>query len=70
MGLPLTVDAWRGGSVRTERLLLRAPEARDREAFLDLGSDPVVNHHLGGGQDRATLEATPPRCRRTGPRST
>ena len=60
MGLPLTVDAWPGGSVRTERLLLRAPEARDREAFLDLGSDPVVNHHLGGGQDRATLEATLP----------
>ena len=50
----------RAGSVRTERLLLRAPEARDREEFLDLGSDPVVNHHLGGGQDRATLEATLP----------
>ncbi|WP_457191560.1 GNAT family N-acetyltransferase [Nocardioides sp. P5_E3] len=60
MGLPLTVDAWPGGSVRTERLLLRAPEARDRGEFLALGSDPVVNHHLGGGQDRVTLEATLP----------
>jgi RimJ/RimL family protein N-acetyltransferase len=60
MGLPLTVDAWPAGSVPTARLLLRAPEARDREEFLDLGSDPVVNHHLGGGQDRATLDDTLP----------
>ncbi|MCY4725489.1 GNAT family N-acetyltransferase [Nocardioides sp. STR2] len=60
MGLPLTADAWAAGSVRTERLLLRAPEARDREDFLDLGSDPVVNHHLGGGQDRASLDDTLP----------
>lgn len=60
MGLPLTVDAWPAGSIRTRRLLLRAPEARDREEFLDLGSDPVVNHHLGGGQDRAALDSTLP----------
>jgi RimJ/RimL family protein N-acetyltransferase len=60
MGLPLTVDAWPAGSVHTERLRLRAPEARDREDFLDLGSDPVVNRHLGGGQDRATLDDTLP----------
>jgi RimJ/RimL family protein N-acetyltransferase len=60
MGLPLTVDAWPTGSVPTARLLLRAPEARDREVFLDLGSDPVVNRHLGGGQDRATLDDTLP----------
>jgi RimJ/RimL family protein N-acetyltransferase len=60
MGLALTVDVWPAGSVSTERLLLRAPEARDREDFLDLGSSPVVNHHLGGGQDRATLDDTLP----------
>ena len=60
MGLPLDAAAWPAGSVPTERLLLRAPEARDRTEFLDLGSDPVVNHHLGGGQDRATLDDTLP----------
>jgi RimJ/RimL family protein N-acetyltransferase len=60
MGLPLTLDAWPGGSIRTARLLLRAPQARDRDEFLDLGSDPVVNHHLGGGQDRVRLEDTLP----------
>lgn len=60
MALPLTADAWPAGSVRTERLLLRAPGAGDRDAFLDLGSDPVVNHHVGGGQDRASLDSTLP----------
>ena len=57
MGIPLTVDDWPPPPIRTERLLLRPPEARDREEFLDLGSDDEVNRHLGGGQDRAVLEA-------------
>ena len=60
MDHPLTVDDWPSTTIRTERLLLRPPAARDREAFLDLGSDPTVNHHLGGGRDRATLEAELP----------
>jgi len=51
MDHPLVLDDWPPASIRTERLLLRAPEARDREAFLDLGSDPTVNHHLGGGRE-------------------
>ncbi len=59
MAAPLNVD-WPIAPIRTERLLLRAPEARDRETFLDLGSDDEVNHHLGGGQDRATLDAELP----------
>lgn len=46
--------------MRTERLLLRPPEARDRETFLDLGSDDEVNRHLGGGRDRAELDAAMP----------
>ena len=57
---PLVLDDWPLAPICTERLLLRPPEARDREAFLDLGSDPTVNHHLGGGRDRATLEAELP----------
>ena len=60
MATPLTVDDWPIAPIRTERLLLRAPEARDREMFLDLGSDDRVNHHLGGGRDRAELEASLP----------
>ncbi|WP_439938752.1 GNAT family N-acetyltransferase [Nocardia sp. N13] len=60
MALPLTVDGWPPAPIRTARLVLRAPEARDREEFLDLGSDDEVNHHLGGGQDRATLDASLP----------
>ena len=60
MPLPLLVDDWPPEPIRTRRLLLRPPEARDREAFLDLGSDDVVNHHLGGGRDRAALDAELP----------
>ena len=60
MSIPLLVDDWPPAPIRTERLLLRAPEARDREHFLDLGSDDVVNRHLGGGRDRADLEAELP----------
>jgi RimJ/RimL family protein N-acetyltransferase len=57
MGLALTVADWPTPPIRTERLLLRPPEARDRPDFLDLGSDDEVNRHLGGGRDRAVLDA-------------
>ena len=60
MASPLTVDHWPVAPIRTARLVLRAPEARDRGAFLDLGSDDEVNHHLGGGRDRAELDAELP----------
>lgn len=60
MDLPLDVDDWPPAPLRTERLLLRAPRARDREAFLDLGSDDEVNQHLGGGRDRADLDTAMP----------
>lgn len=60
MGLPLTVDDWPLPPIRTERLVLRAPGARDREEFLNLGSDDEVNRHLGGGRDRDELEAELP----------
>lgn len=60
MVVPLTVDDWPLVPIRTARLVLRAPEARDREAFLDLGTDDEVNRHLGGGRDRAVLDAELP----------
>ena len=60
MAVPLTVDDWPPLPIRTPRLVLRAPEARDRSAFLDLGTDDEVNRHLGGGRDRAELDAELP----------
>jgi len=60
MDLPLTDVVWPPAPLQTERLLLRPPEARDREEFLDLGSDDEVNRHLGGGRDRAVLDAAMP----------
>lgn len=60
MGLPLTVTPWPPAPIRTGRLLLRPPEARDRPAFVDLGCDPVVNRFTGGGRDRARLEQEMP----------
>jgi RimJ/RimL family protein N-acetyltransferase len=60
MATPLTVDDWPPPPIRTSRLVLRPPEARDRAAFLDLGTDDEVNRHLGGGRDRATLDAELP----------
>lgn len=60
MDQSLVLDDWPPAPIRTQRLSLRPPQARDREAFLDLGSDPTVNHHLGGGRDRATLDAELP----------
>ena len=46
--------------IRTERLLLRPPEARDRATFIDLGTDPEVNRYTGGGRDRVALEREMP----------
>ena len=60
MAAPLDVDVWPVAPIRTARLVLRPPQARDREAFLDLGSDDEVNRHLGGGRDRAALDAELP----------
>ncbi|WP_406675135.1 GNAT family N-acetyltransferase [Nonomuraea sp. N2-4H] len=48
--------AWPPDPVRTERLLLRAPEARDRAAFVELLSSPEVHAYLGGPGDRDRLE--------------
>lgn len=56
----LVVGDWPPAPIDTARLVLRAPEARDRSEFVDLGSDDAVNRYLGGGQDRAELEANLP----------
>jgi RimJ/RimL family protein N-acetyltransferase len=47
---------WPPAPIRTERLVLREPEARDRAAFIELLASPEVGTYLGGPRPRAELE--------------
>ncbi|MFB7245588.1 GNAT family N-acetyltransferase [Streptomyces populi] len=51
---------WPPEPIRTERLVLRAPEARDRAAFVELLASPEVNAYLGGPRPRDELERETP----------
>src|ERR1700729_4294284 len=48
--------AWPPEPIRTERLVLREPQARDRAAFIELLSSPEVGTYLGGPRPRDELE--------------
>ncbi|MFE5374390.1 GNAT family N-acetyltransferase [Streptomyces mirabilis] len=48
--------AWPPAPIRTERLVLREPEARDRAAFIELRASPEVHTYLGGPRPRDELE--------------
>ncbi|PWI20264.1 GNAT family N-acetyltransferase [Streptomyces sp. Act143] len=48
--------AWPPVPIRTERLVLRGPEARDRPAFIELLASPEVHTYLGGPRPPAQLE--------------
>ncbi|MEU2629435.1 GNAT family N-acetyltransferase [Kitasatospora sp. NPDC007106] len=48
--------AWPPEPIRTERLVLRAPEGRDRAAFVDLLASPEVHTYLGGARPRDEVE--------------
>jgi RimJ/RimL family protein N-acetyltransferase len=39
--------AWRPARTKTERLVLREPEARDRAAFIELLASPETHTYLG-----------------------
>ncbi|MCK8678562.1 GNAT family N-acetyltransferase [Streptomyces lichenis] len=52
--------AWPPVPIRTERLVLRAPEARDRAAFVELLTSPEVHTYLGGPRPRDQLEREMP----------
>ncbi len=52
--------AWPPAPIRTERLVLREPEARDRAAFIELLASPEVGTYLGGPQPRDELEREMP----------
>lgn len=48
--------AWPPEPIRTGRLVLRASEARDRAAFIELLASPEVHTYLGGPRPRDELE--------------
>ncbi|MFJ8472091.1 GNAT family N-acetyltransferase [Kitasatospora sp. NPDC094011] len=51
---------WPPEPIRTERLVLRVPEARDRATFIDLHASPEVHTYLGGARARDELERLVP----------
>ncbi|MFF1445526.1 GNAT family N-acetyltransferase [Streptomyces sp. NPDC058295] len=52
--------AWPPAPIRTERLVLRESEARDRAAFIELFTSPDVGVYLGGPRPRDELERSVP----------
>ncbi|MFI8516730.1 GNAT family N-acetyltransferase [Streptomyces sp. NPDC085481] len=53
-------SVWPPAPITTERLVLRASEARDRAAFVELFASPEVGTHIGGSRPRDELEAAMP----------
>jgi len=51
---------WPPAPIKTERLVLRESEARDRAAFIDLFASPEVGTYVGGPRPREELERTRP----------
>ncbi|KUO09923.1 GNAT family N-acetyltransferase [Streptomyces sp. DSM 15324] len=51
---------WPPAPLRTERLLLRASEARDRAAFVELFASPEVGTYIGGPRPREELDRAMP----------
>jgi RimJ/RimL family protein N-acetyltransferase len=52
--------AWPPEPIRTERLVLREPEARDRAALIELLASPEVGTYVGGPHPRDELEREMP----------
>jgi RimJ/RimL family protein N-acetyltransferase len=53
--------AWPPDPISTERLVLRAPEARDRAAVIELNASPEVCAYMGGPRPRDELERAVPK---------
>lgn len=51
---------WPPAPIRTERLVLRESEARDRAACIELSASPEVGAYVGGARPREELERTVP----------
>ena len=54
--MPAASVAWPPPPISTPRLVLRAAEARDRPAFVELLASAEVNAYLGGPRHRDELE--------------
>ncbi len=52
--------AWPPAPIRTERLVLRESETRDRAAFIELLASQEVHTYLGGPRPRDDLERETP----------
>ncbi len=52
--------AWPPAPTKTERLVLRESEARDRAAFIELFASPEVGTYIGGARPRDELERAVP----------
>ncbi|MGX1560524.1 GNAT family N-acetyltransferase [Streptomyces sp. NPDC055506] len=52
--------AWPPAPMKTERLLLRESEGRERAAFIELFASPEVGTYIGGSRPRAELERAVP----------
>ncbi|GAA5106253.1 GNAT family N-acetyltransferase [Nocardia iowensis] len=52
--------AWPPSPIRTERLVLRESETRDRAAFIELFASPEVGTYIGGSRPRDELESEMP----------
>ncbi|WP_171169591.1 GNAT family N-acetyltransferase [Streptomyces sp. I05A-00742] len=52
--------AWPPAPIRTDRLVLRESEARDRAAFIKLFASPEVGTYVGGSRPRDELERAVP----------
>ncbi|WP_338498731.1 GNAT family N-acetyltransferase [Streptomyces sp. SJL17-4] len=52
--------AWPPVPIPTERLVLRASEARDRAVFVELFASPEVGAYIGGARPRDELERAMP----------
>jgi RimJ/RimL family protein N-acetyltransferase len=59
--------AWPPAPIRTERLELREPEARDRVALIELFASPEVGTYIGGPRPRDELERAVPEVPRRRP---
>ncbi len=59
--------AWPPAPIRTERLVLREPEARDRAAVIELFASPGVGSYIGGPRPRDELERAVPEVPRRRP---
>ncbi|MFI6801577.1 GNAT family N-acetyltransferase [Streptosporangium canum] len=52
--------AWPPAPIKTERLVLREPEARDRAALIELFTSPEVGTYIGGPRPRDEFERALP----------